>query len=336
MSLRAIILIFAITLFPAPLWSQDKSELSLSINVSEDTPWGRAGKRFADAVRYRTGGRIRIKPYFDGQLFRGQQTTEFKLLQDGLAEFAIGSTINWSPQVKELNLFVLPFMFSRFSEVDAVQAGDPGKQLFRVIEQNGVVPLAWGENGFRELTNSVRPIRRPDDLHGLKIRIVGVPLLVETFRALGTEPVSLNWDEAQSAFRDGTVDGQENPVALIVPYRLYIAHKHITLWHYVIDPLILAVSAKTWASLSAADRAMLREAAQAVMGEQKKEAREGLDDTSAVVHVLREVYGMDVVHLTADDLKAFRDQTRPVYAKWAGEIGSDLVRLAEEIVASSK
>jgi TRAP-type C4-dicarboxylate transport system substrate-binding protein len=123
MSLRAIILIFAITLFPAPLWSQDKSELSLSINVSEDTPWGRAGKRFADAVRYRTGGRIRIKPYFDGQLFRGQQTTEFKLLQDGLAEFAIGSTINWSPQVKELNLFVLPFMFSRFS--DAVQAGDP-------------------------------------------------------------------------------------------------------------------------------------------------------------------------------------------------------------------
>ena len=142
-------LIFAITLFPAPLWSQDKSELSLSINVSEDTPWGRAGKRFADAVRYRTGGRIRIKPYFDGQLFRGQQTTEFKLLQDGLAEFAIGSTINWSPQVKELNLFVLPFMFSRFSEVDAVQAGDPGRQLFRVIEQNGVVPLAWGENGFR-------------------------------------------------------------------------------------------------------------------------------------------------------------------------------------------
>jgi hypothetical protein len=83
----------------------------------------------------------------------------------------------------------------------------------------------------------------------------------------------LNWDEAQSAFRDGTVDGQENPVALIVPYRLYIAHKHITLWHYVIDPLILAVSAKTWASLSAADRAMLQKAAQAVMGEQKKEAR---------------------------------------------------------------
>ena len=335
-TVRALLLIAAFALFPASVSAQYKPEFSLSINASEDTAWGRAGKAFASTVRYQSGGRIRVTNYFDGQLSKGQQTSEFKLLQDGVADFAIGSTINWSPQVKELNLFVLPFLFSRFSQVDAVQAGEPGARIFKLIEQKGVVPLAWGENGFRELMNAIRPIRRPDDLQGLKIRTVGVPLLLDTFRALGADPVSMNWDEAQGAFRDGTVDGQENPVALILPYRLYFVHKHITLWHYAIDPLILAVSAKAWARFNSEDRAILRSAAQVVMGEQKNEVREGLDETMTTAHVLHEVYGMEVVRPSRDELEAFRNKTRPVYAKWAGEIGAELVRSAETIVASSK
>jgi hypothetical protein len=152
-------------------------------------------------VRYQTQGRIRIKTYFDGELFKGEQTSEFHLMQQGLADFAIGSTINWSPQVKELNLFVLPFLFSTYRQVDAVQSGEPGKRLFRLIAQSGVVPLGWGENGFRDITNGKRPIRRPEDLHGLKIRIVGIPLLHQTFEALGAEPVAINWNDAQAAFR---------------------------------------------------------------------------------------------------------------------------------------
>jgi TRAP-type transport system periplasmic protein len=95
------------------------------------------------------------------------RATEFVLLQQGGADFAIGSTINWSQQVKELNLFAMPFLFPSYRALDAVEAGDPGKRLFTLIEQKGVVPLAWGENGFRELTNAKRPIRRPADLQGL-------------------------------------------------------------------------------------------------------------------------------------------------------------------------
>src|SRR3954451_4102367 len=102
-TVRALLLIAAFALFPASVSAQHKPEFSLSINASEDTAWGRAGKAFASAVRYQSGGRIRVTNYFDGQLSKGQQTSEFKLLQDGVADFAIGSTINWSPQVKELN-----------------------------------------------------------------------------------------------------------------------------------------------------------------------------------------------------------------------------------------
>ena len=191
-----------------------------------------------------------IKNYFNGQLFAGQQTTEFALLQEGVADFAINSTINWSPQVKELNLFSLPFMFPSHGGLDAVQAGEPGKQIFKAIEQKGVIPIAWGENGFRELTNSKRSIRRTDDLHDLTIRVPPVPVIAETFRALGANPVSMNFDQALVAFQLGKVDGQENPISLIIPYKLWAVHSYVTLWHYAIDPLILAVSAKTWATLS--------------------------------------------------------------------------------------
>src|SRR4051812_16672680 len=336
MKWAAFVLSTGLALYPASLRAEYKTEFSLSLNVTEDTSWGRAGKRFADAVRYRTQGRVRIKNHFEGERFKGQQTSEFQLLQDGIADFAIGSTINWSPQVKELNLFVLPFLFARFAQLDAVQAGEPGKLIFRLIEKKGVVPLAWGENGFRELTNASRPIRRPEDLRGLKIRTVGVPLLLQTFQALDAEPVSLNWGDAQGAFRDGTVDGQENPLALIIPYSLHIFHKHITLWHYAIDPLILAVSAKAWASLSAEDRKIVQRVATDVMVEQKKEAREGLDEAMALSEVLKNVYQMEVVHLTDDQRDAFRVRTRPVYEKWAASIGFDLVRTAEQLIAETK
>ena len=165
------LLVFSFNTFSTSVAADYKREFKTSIVVNQENPWGRAAERFADALRYRTQGRIQIKNYFNGQLFAGQQTTEFALLQEGGADFAINSTINWSLQVKELNLFSLPFMFPSYNGLDAVQAGDPGRQIFSAIEQKGVVPIAWGENGFRELTNSKRSIRTPDDLHDLTIRV---------------------------------------------------------------------------------------------------------------------------------------------------------------------
>jgi TRAP-type transport system periplasmic protein len=331
-ALKILILLAVIVLFPEGLIAQPKHELKMSVVVAEDTTWGRAATRFADALRHRTQARITVTNYFDGKLFADQQTTEFQLLQQGAADFAIGSTINWSPQVKELNLFALPFMFPSYLAVDTVQAGTPGTRLFKQIERKGVIPIAWGENGFRELTNAIRPIRRPEDLQGLKIRVVGIPLLVEIFEALGAKPVRMNWGEAQVAIRQRTVDGQENPVALIIPYRIWSEHRYITQWHYAIDPLILAVSARTWAALTPEDRKIVSKVGEEIMSLQKREAREGLEGT--LVDTLQRIYGMEEVRLSPADIKAFRDKTRPVYTKWANEIGIDLVRDAEKVVDS--
>jgi tripartite ATP-independent transporter DctP family solute receptor len=313
-----------------------KPEFKNSLVVGPTGPWGEAAARFADLLRERTQGRINVKNYFAGQLFAGKQTNEFTLLVQGVADFAFGSTINWSPQVKELNLFVMPFMYPSYRVLDAVQDGEPGQKLFKLIESKGVVPLAWGENGFRELTNSKRPVRKPEDLDGLKIRVVGSPIFIDTFRALGANPVNMNWGEAQQAFQQGTVDGQENPiVSVIVPSKLWTSQKHVTLWHYAIDPLIIGVSRLTWESLAPADRDVVRKTAVEVGAWQKAGARKGLDGSTEAVETLK-ANGMQVVTLSAAELAAFREKTRPVHDKWVAEVGADLVKVAEQIVARTK
>ena len=116
--------------------------------------WGKGGEIWADLVRQRTNGRINIKLYPGTSLVAGDQTREFSAIRQGVIDMAVGSTINWSPQVKELNLFSLPFLMPDYKALDALTQGEVGKSLFATLEKGGVVPLAWGENGFREVSNS--------------------------------------------------------------------------------------------------------------------------------------------------------------------------------------
>lgn len=132
------------------------------------------------------------------------------------------------------------------------------------------------------------------------------------------------------------MDGQENPIGLIIPYKLWEPHKYVTLWNYAIDPLVLAVSAKTWATLTPEDRALVRKAGEEVMTLQKREAREGLEGAAAALDIIQKIYGMEGVQLSPSEVKAFRDKTRLVHTKWAEEIGADLVRSAEGIVESTR
>lgn len=333
-----VLLVIALAVLPVvPASAQQyKPEFKNSLVVGPAGPWGESAARFADLLRERTQGRINVKNYFAGQLFAGKQTNEFTLLNQGVADFAFGSTINWSPQVKELNLFAMPFMYPSYKALDAVQAGEPGQKIFKLIAAKGVVPLAWGENGFRELTNGKRAVRKPEDLAGLKIRVVGSPIFIDTFRALGANPVNMNWGEAQQAFQQGTVDGQENPiVTVIAPSKLWTSQKHLTVWHYAIDPLVIGMSKITWDALTPADREIVKKTAVEVAAWEKAGARKGLEGSTEGVDALRK-NGMEITVLSPSEVAAFRDKTRPVYDKWTTEIGADLVKAAEQIVAKTK
>src|SRR3954452_19820991 len=156
----------------------------------------------------------------------------------------------------------MPFLMPDYKAIDALTQGDVGKKLFEIIGAKDVVPLAWGENGFRELTNSKRAIRTPDDLKGLKIRVVGSPLFNDTFTALGANPTQMSWADAQPALSTGAVDGQENPLTIFTAAKLQnVGQKYVTLWGYVADPLIFVANKDVWNSWSPADREIVRQAA---------------------------------------------------------------------------
>src|SRR5690606_3229638 len=180
-----------------------KDEYKISTVVGAPLPWGLAAERWAELVEERTEGRIKMKVYPGAQLVSGDQTKEFTAMRRGVIDMAVGSTINWSPQINELNLFSLPFLMPDYAAIDALTQGPVGERLFEILSDKGVVPLAWAENGFREVSNSKKPIRTPADMDGLKMRVVGSPLFNDTFSALGANPTQMSWADAVPALTTG-------------------------------------------------------------------------------------------------------------------------------------
>ena len=198
-----------------------------------------------------------------------------------------------------------------------------------------MVPLAWGENGFREVTNSKRPIKTPEDMKGLKIRVVGSPLFLDIFTALGANPTQMSWADAVPALSSGAVDGQENPFAIFVFAKLDTAanQKHMTMWGYVADPLIFVVSEKVWKSWKPEDQKAVREAALQAAKENMVASRKGLvyPDESTIKEV--EAKGVNIVRLAVSEKQPFKKATQAVYDKWAKQIGPELVKKAEQAIA---
>jgi tripartite ATP-independent transporter DctP family solute receptor len=314
-----------------------KAEYRLSTVVGTAFPWGKGADIWIKLVKERTQGRINIKMYPGVSLINGDQTREFSAMRQGVIDMAVGSTINWSPQIKELNLFSLPFLAKDHAGLDALTQGEVGKRIMQIVEKAGVMPLAWGENGFREVTNSKREIRTPADMKGLKFRVVGSPIFNDTFTALGANPTQMSWADAQPALASGAVEGQENPLHIFTAAKLHtLAQKFVTRWGYVADPLIFAVNRDIWNSWTPADREIVRAAAIEAGKQEVAIARKGLSgsDQSMVKEV--EALGVKVTELSADEKMAFQKAIKPVYDKWAKQIGADMVKKAEAAVAATR
>jgi tripartite ATP-independent transporter DctP family solute receptor len=236
-----------------------------------------------------------------------------------------------TPLVPEMAVFSLPYLYSNYDQVDATTSGAPGKKMTEIMRGHGLEILAWGENGFREVTNNVHPITQPSDLKGLKMRVAG-PMYIDVMDALGANPQQMQWTETFSALQQGVVDGQENPIgAVIIPQRVYEVQKYITPWHYSYDPIFLAVSEKRWNSWDDATKAEMKQAAQEAMTYQKKITREA---TASGLEFLKEK-GMTVTTLSDEQLQAFRDATQKPFNTWAQKVGPDLVALFQSTIKAS-
>jgi tripartite ATP-independent transporter DctP family solute receptor len=317
-------------LFGSVAHAQYKDEYTVSTVLPSAFPWGQAADKWVELVNERSEGRINMKIYSNSQLVSGDQTKEFSAMRSGLIDMAVGSTINWSPQVPELNLFSLPFLMPDYPAIDAITQGEVGEAVFAAIQKRGVTPLAWGENGFRELSNSKRAISEPADVEGLKIRVVGSPLFQDTFNALGANPTQMSWADAKPALTTGAVDGQENPLSVFDVARIdQVGQAHLTLWHYMADPLVFAVNNRVWATFSADDQALLKQAAIDAGQWEIEKSRSELDATLAAI----KERGVTVTELTPAQRDAFINATQSVYQEWSPRIGEDLVKKAQQAVA---
>ena len=338
LTLAAAATALAATTFSLPAAAQNyKSEYRMSLVVGPAFPWGKGGEIWANKVKEKTNGRINIKLYPGVSLIQGDQTREFSALRQGVIDMAVGSTINWSPQVRQLNLFSLPFLMPDYAAIDALTQGEVGKQMFSILDTAGVVPLAWGENGYRELTNSKHVVKTPADLKGLKIRVVGSPLFLETFTALGANPTQMSWADAQPALASGAVDGQENPMSIFTAAKLQnVGQKYLTMWGYIADPLVFVVNKQVWESWTPADRELVRQAAIEAGKEQIGIARKGMIEPGQPLLKDIAALGVTVTHLSPAERDAFVKATRPTYDKWKSTVGTDLVSMAEKAIAARK
>jgi tripartite ATP-independent transporter DctP family solute receptor len=321
----------ATLLFSAVAQADYKDEYTVSTVLPSAFPWGQAAGKWVELVKERSDGRINMKIYSNSQLVSGDQTKEFSAMRSGLIDMSVGSTINWSPQVPELNLFSLPFLMPDYAAIDAITQGEAGEAVFAAIKKRGVTPLAWGENGFRELSNSKLTIDEPADLDGLKIRVVGSPLFQDTFTALGANPTQMSWADAKPALTTGAVDGQENPLSVFDVARIdQVGQKYLTRWHYMADPLVFAVSNSIWDQFSEEDQALLKQAAIDAGQWEIEKSRSEIDATLAAI----KERGVEVTELTDEQRDAFMKATQSVYETWTPRIGEDLVKQAQEAVAN--
>lgn len=307
-----------------------KAEYRISTVLGPPFPWGAAAEKWAALVNDHTDGRITLKVYPNAQLVHGDQTKEFTALRDGFIDASVSSTINWSQQIKELNLFSLPFFLPDYAAIDALTQGWVGNQLFDEIANKGIEPLAWGENGYRQLSNSKHPVLVPADLKGMTIRVASAPLFEDIFTELGAKPKPMSWVAAQQALAMGTVDGQENPLSVYVNAKLDTqGQTYVTLWNYAADPLIFAFNSKVWETFSPEDRNLVRDAAVQAGRLCVQLAR----DSDAKAIKAMPAQGVMLSRLDAAQQKAFVEATRGVFTRWEQRIGPDLVAEAQQEIA---
>ncbi|HET7412331.1 MAG TPA: DctP family TRAP transporter solute-binding subunit [Pararhizobium sp.] len=304
----------------------------LSHNTSDTTTWQKGAERFAELLEKKTDGEHTVRVFPNAQLTGGDQMKQAQAVGRGALDFVLTSAINVTPLVPEMAVFSLPYLYSNDEEVDATTSGAPGDRMEEIMLDHGIKVLAWGENGFREVTNNVRPIKTPEDLEGLKMRVAG-PMYIDVMNALGANPQQMQWTETFQALQQGVVDGQENPIgAVIIPQRVYEVQKYITPWHYSYDPLFLGVSKELWESWDEEMQNTVLDAAEESMEYQIQVSRE---DTEKGLAFLKE-QGMEVHIPTPEQLQAFREATKPAFDMWAEKIGPELVQLFQDTVEATR
>jgi len=299
--------------------------IKLAHVVNEKDAFHVCALKFKEVVEAKSNGQITVTIYPNAKL--GDERALLEGMKMGVVDAGVitsGPIINFIP---EFGVFDLPFLFRNPEHAYAVLDGPIGAELLKKMESHGWKGLAYGERGFRNLTNSKRPVVTPEDVKGLKIRLMQNPIYVDAFKALGANAVPMAWTEALTALQQKTIDGQENPLNVIVAFKLYESQKYLSLTRHAYAPNVIMMSMKTWKKLSPEQQAIVQEAA----AEASKANRQYDNDKAAEWLAFLKEQGMEVVE--DPDLAAFRKAVEPVYEKYGSSFGEDVLKAIAETKA---
>ena len=277
---------------------------------------------FAPMVENNSKGNIGVEVYSGAQL--GDDTTATEMVVAGQLEINNTSTAPLVGYVPELGIFDIPFLFADEAEADKVLASEVGDYLNAKLADKGIINLAWNENGFRELTNSKHAVATVADVAGLKIRTMENKFHQELWNSLGATATPMSSSELYTALEQGTVDGEENPVANFYSYQFQEVQKYITMSNHIYSPFLFDMSKKIWDTYDADTQAILTEAAKAFGEEEKKINRQAAADN---LQSCIDDYGMEVTYLTDDAKAEFVDKTAHIQDMIAKDTGAEIMDL---------
>jgi len=282
-------------------------------------PVVKGGLKFSELVAEKSGGKMIVKLYPGAVL--GNDAQVLSALQSGGVEFGVMNTGQLQTLAKEFAVVDLPFLFNDYSEVDAIMDGAVGKRLAEQLPEKGVVNLAYYDLGFRNLTNSKRPVKTLEDLQGMTIRVIQVPTYEASINALGAKAVPMPFTELYSALEQKKVDGQENPLSVITANRFENVQKHLTLTRHVYNPQSFLMSKKAWDKLNKEEQDIITAAAAESAVYERKVSRDAQERSLTIIRKT-----MEVVELPAPEIARIREKLKPVTEKFSASIGPDFVR----------
>ncbi|ASY71486.1 ABC transporter substrate-binding protein [Sinorhizobium fredii USDA 205] len=293
---------------------------------AEGSPLVIGQRKFAEIVKEKSGGKIDVKVFPAGML--GGDLQSVTALQGGLLQMSVMNAGLMASLAPDFAVLDLPFLFESTKEADAVMDGEVGKTFAKQLDDKNLVVLAYWELGFRNLTNSRRPVEKVDDIEGLKIRVVQSPIYLEMFQALGANAVPMPFPEVYTALETGTVDGQENPAPSILTAKLNEVQKYITLTRHTYNPMVLLFSKPLWEKLDQEEKDLLQAAATEAATFQRQLSRDA--DQKAVDALAAS--GMTVTKLPPEEIARFREKTKPVADKFAASANPELVKALNETI----
>lgn len=275
---------------------------------------------FAEKVAERSGGKIKVRTFPNGVL--GGDVQVLSSLQGGVVEMMTWNAGLMLNHITDFGILDFPFLYTDTAKVDAMLDGEVGKMLTDQLPQHDLVGLAFWELGVRNLTNNKRPVEKMEDIAGLKVRAQQSPLFLDVWSALGANPTPLPFTEVHTALETGTVDGQENPAALILASKFNEVQKYLSLTHHNYNPQIVLIGKGFWDKLNDDEKKLLTDVAMEVRLEQRRISREA--DSKAIAEL--EASGMKVNELPDAEVTRIQEKIKPVVDKYAAKINPELVQ----------